>query len=280
MNINLFDKKSKLYYNKLYGSAYMVITEEEKQNILEFFAACDDMIEGRFLLSDTKVSNILKCIVKSEILYNLYSKCMHGFKFSNVLELSRADNPDNGGFFTLIDGDRNIVAFVTCLLLEVDKKNINLQAFITENFFNADGYNISYNNFALTVLVTYKNAVKRLLGIDEQGNAADYEETAEQLSFEDEEEKTEADQNTKILFANLLMNITELQNLINDDYKLKYAEKEELLIVLKALHKAVHMEELLIINALLVPLEHALIKNKKCKNTYEQIKVLIASIYY
>ena len=78
----------------------MVITEEEKQNILEFFAACDDMIEGRFLLSDTKVSNILKCIVKSEILYNLYSKCMHEFKFSNVLELSRADNPDNGGFFT------------------------------------------------------------------------------------------------------------------------------------------------------------------------------------
>ena len=100
------------------------------------------------------------------------------------------------------------------------------------------------------------------------------------FDFEDEEEKTEADQNTKILFANLLMNITELQNLINDDYKLKYAEKEELLIVLKALHKAVHMEELLIINALLVPLEHALIKNKKCKNTYEQIKVLIASIYY
>lgn len=265
----------------MYGRKNMVITEEERQNILDFFSACNDMIEGRFLLSDTKVSNILKCIVKSEILYNLYSKCMQGFKFSNVLEGSRADNAENGGFFKLIDGDRNIVAFVTCLLLEVDKKNINLQAFVTENFFSSDGYNISYSNFALTVLVAYKDAVKRLLGIDESGNAIDFDgEEEENILGEEEEESTESDQNTKILFANLLMNITELQNLINDDYKIKYAEKEELLIVLKALQKAVQMEELLIINALLVPLEHTLSKNKKCKATYEHIKVLIAEIYY
>ncbi|MBE5738610.1 MAG: hypothetical protein E7354_02665 [Clostridiales bacterium] len=258
----------------------MVITKEEKQNILDFFSACNEMIEGRFLLSDTKVSNILKCVVNSSILYDLYAKCTKGFKFSNVLEASRADNPENGGFFTLIDGDKNIVAFVTCFLLEVDKKNINLQAFIQENFFNTDGYNISYNNFALTVLVAYKNAVKRLLGIDEQANAVDYEGEAEEMALGEEEEKIESDEETKISFANLLMNINELQNIINDDYKIKYSEKEELLIVLKALHRAVQMEELLIINALLVPLEHTLVKNKKCKNTYEQIKILIASIYF
>lgn len=257
----------------------MIITEEERQNILDFFSACDDMIGGRFLLSDTKVSNILKCIVKSELLYNLYSKCMQGFKFSSALEGAIAENPENGGFFRMIDGDKSIVAFVTCLLLEVDKKNINLQAFVTENFFNSDGYNISYNNFALTVLVAYKNAVKRLLGIDENGNAMEYEESTDEISLEDKED-AEADDSTKLLFANLLMNITELQNTINDDYKLKYSEKEELLIVLKALQRAIQLEELLIINALLVPLEHTLAKNKKCKKTYEQVKILIADIYY
>lgn len=257
----------------------MNITEEEKLKILEFYKSCDDMIDGRFILSDTKVSNILKCVVKSEVLYNLYSHCMVNFKFNDTLERCVAENSSNGGFFAMCDDDKETIAFVTCLLLEVDKKNINLQTFVTDNFFSADGYNISYNNFALTVLVAYKKAVERLVGLNEKGEITEVEEnlledTSQQI------EESEDDQKRKILFANLLMNITELQNLINDDFKIKYQEKEELLIVIKALNKAIHMEDLLIINALLVPLEHMLTKNKKMKKTYERIKVLIAEIYY
>ena len=64
----------------------MIITEEEKLSILEFYKSCNEMIEGRFILSDTKVANILKCIVKSDTLYNLYSVCMKDFKFKNALD--------------------------------------------------------------------------------------------------------------------------------------------------------------------------------------------------
>ena len=258
----------------------MFITEEEKTKIVEFFNAVDEMIEGRFILSDTKVSNILKAVVKSEVLYNLYSKCMQNFKFASMLDRCKSDNPSNGGYFAMPDEEKDIVAFVTCFLLEVDKKNINLQTFITDNFYSNDGYNISYNNFAITVLIAYKSSVQNLLGIDEQGNTIESEEVLEnQISIE-EEEKVESDQNTKILFANLVMNINELYNAINDDYKIKMNEKEELLIVLKALNKAIHLEELLIVNALLVPLEHSLLKYKKLKPIYENIKLLIADIYY
>lgn len=259
----------------------MIITEEEKSKLVDFFDACNEMIDGRFILSDTKVSNILKSIVKSEILYNLYSKCMSGFKFSLVLDRCQASNPSNGGYFVMPDDVKEIVAFVTCLLLEVDKKNINLQTFVTDNFYSVDGYNISYNNFALSVLVVYKTAIKNLLGIDENGNIIEDEDFSHnQVSIDEEVEKVETDQNTKILFANLVMNITELQNAINDDYKIKYNEKEEFLIVLKALNKAVHLEDLLIINALLIPLEHTLNRYKKLKPIYENIKMLIADIYY
>lgn len=255
----------------------MKITEEEKVKILEFYKYCNEMIEGRFILSDTKVTNILKSVVNSEVLYNLYSHSMINFKFSEVLERCVADNPNNGGFFVMSTDDKEIIAFVTCLLLEVDKKNINLQAFVTENFFSSDGYNVSYNNFALTILVAYKQAVIKLLGIDENGIS--FGEDLVGLE-ENKEEVDEADDETKILFANLVMNLTDLQNSINEDSKLKYNEKEELLIVLKALNKAIHMEDLLIMNALLIPLEHMLCKNKKLKGTYERVKMLIADIYY
>lgn len=259
----------------------MIITEEEKLSILEFYKSCNEMIEGRFILSDTKVANILKCIVKSDTLYNLYSVCMKDFKFKCALDRSLASNPANGGYFVMTDDEKEIVAFVTCLLLEVDKKTINLQNFVTENFFSPDGYNVSYNNFALTVLVPYKTAVQHLIGVDENGGTFEVEDFSKsQVTIDETMEAIETDKNTKILLANLIMNIQELQNAINEDNKIKYSEKEELLIVLKALNRAVQLEELLIINALLVPLEHSISKNKRLNKLYENLKLLIADIYY
>ena len=258
-----------------------MITDEERENLVDFFKACNEMIEGRFILSDTKVSNILKSVVKSPVLYDLYSECMNGFRFNQTLSNSVASNPSNGGYFVMPDDEKSIVAFVTCLLLEVDKRNINLQSFVTDNFYSADGYNISYNNFALTVLVEYKTAVKNILGIDETGKTVEVEDFRQnQISIEEKIEEVKADDNTRILFANLLLCITDLQNAINEDIKLKYSQKEELLIVLKALNRAIHIEELIIINALLVPLEYSLGKHKKLKNLYEKLKFLIADIYY
>ena len=258
-----------------------MITEEERVNIVDFFSSCNEMIEGRFILSDTKVSNILKSVVKSETLYKLYSDCMNGFKFQRTLDYCKSSNPNNGGYFQMPKEDCDIVAFVTCFLLEVDKRNINLQTFVTDNFYSTDGYNISYNNFALTVLVEYKAAVKRLLNIDDNAMTVEVEEEMEtQLSMDETLEEAKANDNTKILFANLMLSIVELQNSINEDVKIKYVEKEELLIVLKALNQAVHLEELIIINALLIPLEHSLAKNKKYRHAYEKLKLLIADIYY
>jgi hypothetical protein len=258
-----------------------MLTNEERENLVDFFNACNEMIEGRFILSDTKVSNILKSVVKSPTLYDLYSECMNGFRFAQTLENSKASNPNNGGYFVMPDDEKSIIAFVTCLLLEVDKRNINLQTFVTDNFYSSEGYNISYNNFALTVLVEYKTAVKNLLGVDESGKVIEVEDYSQnQISMEEKIEEVRADENTKILFANLLLSITELQNAINEDSKLKYSQKEELLIVLKALNRAIHLEELIIINALLVPLEFMLAKHKKLKYSYEKLKMLIADIYY
>ena len=258
-----------------------MITSEEKENLVVFFDACNEMIEGRFILSDTKVSNILKSVVKSEMLYKLYSECMNGFKFGRMLDFCSASNVNNGGYFQMPSEDKDIMAFVTCLLLEVDKKNINLQNFVTDNFYSADGYNISYNNFAITILSAYKSAVKNLLGVDESGNALEVEDDdSVQVHLDEVVEDVKANDNAKILFANLMLCIVELQNTINEDIKVKYSDKEELLIVLKALNKAVHLEELIIINALLVPLEHMIGKNKKYKNLYDKLKLLIADIYY
>jgi hypothetical protein len=152
---------------------------------------------------------------------------------------------------------------------------------VTENFFNANGYNICYNNFAITVLIAYKTAVKNLVGVDEKGNILETEDFSKnQITIDETIETVETDQNTKILFANLVMNISELANAVNDESKMKYSEKEEIIIITKALNRAIHIEELLVINALLIPLEHMLKKYKRLRSIFENIKLLIADIYY
>ena len=59
----------------------MKYPETENIKIKNFFDACNEMIQGRFILSDIKISKILKAIANSEVLYNLFAKVLTDFKF-------------------------------------------------------------------------------------------------------------------------------------------------------------------------------------------------------
>ena len=62
----------------------MVYPDYEVEKIKSFFIACDEMIEGRFILSDIKISKILKAIASSEVLYNTFAQVLNNFKFKNI----------------------------------------------------------------------------------------------------------------------------------------------------------------------------------------------------
>jgi hypothetical protein len=50
--------------------------ETENIKIKNFFDACNEMIQGRFILSDIKISKILKAIANSEVLYDLFAQVL------------------------------------------------------------------------------------------------------------------------------------------------------------------------------------------------------------
>ena len=256
-----------------------MISAEEKQNLLDFFSACDEMIDGRFILSDVKIARILKCVAKSELLYNLFAKCLVHFNFNNEFQAAISANKVNGGYFVLPAEEKRIVALVFCFLLEVDKGKMSLQNFVNDNFFSPDGYNISYSNFSINVLVPFKNSVKNLLGVDDDGNELprvneDGEQIIEeQLSLEDTSEE-------KILYANLLRSLNELYGATDSSTKLKKDIKEEILIIIRALQDAIELQNLRIINALCIPLEYLTAKNKFLRPYYENFKDDLVSFYY
>lgn len=255
----------------------MKYPESENIKIKNFFDACNEMIQGRFILSDIKISKILKAIANSEVLYNLFAEVLSDFKFKEEFENAKTPNKVNGGYFAVPEQDEKIVALVFCILLEVDNQKMNLQNFVNDYFYSPEGYNISYSNFSLSVLVPFKNAVLNLLGCNEDGTPIKEEE--EEVEPEEEEIEEEPNHKQKILFANLRMSLNELLSVIIKS-KISYEEKEELKIIINALFEAIEMESLIIINALVIPLEHMIGKNKQVKFYYNDFKECLVQFYY
>ena len=262
----------------------MELDVNEREGICNFFNACNKLIEGKFLIYSKKISNVLQSIVASKVLYKLYSSCMMDFNFEREYALAVATNPNNGGYFVMPDDENKIIAFTTSLLLEVDKGKISLENFINQNFYTGEGQNYDHKNFAQTILIPYKTAVKNVLNIDEEGNMLEVEdedsENYFQMTVEDAVEDVEYENSSKKLFANLIISVNTLYATISSDIRIKSSMREEICLVLKALNKAINLEQLLIINALLVHLEYTLGRNKKYKYEYNNLKESLADFYY
>ncbi len=75
------------------------------------------------------------------------------------------------------------------------------------------------------------------------------------------------------------MSLNELLSVINRS-KVKEEEKEELRIIINAIFEAIKIENLTIINALVIPLEYMIGKNKNVKFYYNDFKECLVQFYY
>ena len=51
----------------------MTIANDEKNLIMNVILSCNELIDGKFILADSKISKILKDITESKEVYNLIS---------------------------------------------------------------------------------------------------------------------------------------------------------------------------------------------------------------
>jgi hypothetical protein len=265
----------------------------EKKNLKNFFSACNEMINGRFILSDIKIAKILNSIANSSVLYDLFAKCMVDFNYKVEFRNAKVTNKVNGGYFVLPNDEKKIVALVFCFLIDVDNSRINLQSFINENFYAADGYNISYSNFAINVLVPFKNSVSNLLGVNESGEdigSFDDEDGPEQLTmdgFENEDDDDEEPVSQKptrqgtinLMYADFLRALNQLYSAVKKHPKMKEDLRSELIIIIKAIKEAVTIEKLIFLNALIIPLEHTISKDKYLRSYYNDLKTCLMHFY-
>ena len=257
------------------------VIENEKGKVLEFFYALDEMIGGKFILADIKISKILKCIADSETLYNLFAKNLVDFNFKQEFKDSILDKKVNGALIALPEEKEKIIAYVFHLFVEADNKKLDLQNFINEYFFNPDGYNFSYANFARNMLFPFKKAIVdslELSDIDSElgENNENIEEEGEQNM---EEEVRTGGENIKMLYAKLMVSLSDLYSAVLKENRIKMEQKEEVYIIVSALNEAIRIQNIKIINALIIPLEYVLKKNKNVRPYYNVVQDDLCEIY-
>ena len=172
------------------------VSNEELSKIAQFISSVDDMINGKFILADVKITRVLNMIAGSDELYRYISECMIGFDFSREYHRAEAKNSLNGGAFVCPTEPKKLVAFVFCTLVECDAKRLDFYNFINDNF-AGETRTDAYKNFSQILLMPFKEIVAShfgLEGIDEAEmlnmTNAYRDDLMQNPVFESEENKT------------------------------------------------------------------------------------------
>lgn len=135
-----------------------MVSLEEYAKICNLLSSCNDMIDGKFILVNYKITNILKNITESKEVYTLIANCMNDFNFEK--EFSKAQiRSGSGKRFKLPEESEKVLPLIFCILASIDNKDINLDAFLKE-FFNSDkGPAQDYLNFASAIILPLRNII-------------------------------------------------------------------------------------------------------------------------
>lgn len=139
---------------------------ENVEGITNFINACNELVNGKFILADIKISKILKAISESIDVYNLIAEGMINYDFDK--EFAKAVVKDDNGIekFQLPEEEEKIIPLVFCLLVEMDSKRINFNEFIKVQFPLANNQNEEYEAFAKTIIIPFRNAVANYFDVD------------------------------------------------------------------------------------------------------------------
>lgn len=139
--------------------------EQNKDNeIIEFINACNDFIDGKFILADIKISKLLKIISNSTSLYDLIAECMINYDFQKEYDVAKIS--EGNSCFMLPKEAHKIIPFVFCLLVEIDSKRINFNEFLKTQFPYANNQNEEYAAFSKNVIIPFRNAIANIFNIE------------------------------------------------------------------------------------------------------------------
>lgn len=216
------------------------------QELKPFNNACDEFVNGKYILVDIKIASILKLIAEDEKLTNIINSCLNDYDFdSQYKQLIRAENSQS--YIALPETDKDVVAFVYNLLYCFKSKKIDLYKFLQTHFNTENISGKDYEDFAKMVIIPFKNSVntiysKRHVLVE----TSDYQNN----------------------YYNKIMTTIKLIVKNLDAYKLNMNQKEEFTMMLNSLYLASEKNDKKLVFSLMIGLDYFTKINKKARNAY------------
>ena len=220
----------------------------ENNELKDFNTACNDFLNGKYILAEGKISTILDTLSKNNKLKDIVAECINGYNFSSAFDDAVGEN----GIIVLPTDAKGIIAFVFSLLYNIDAKNFDFYDFLT-SYYNFDELNNmgSFKMFADNIVLPFKEAINTV-----------YAKTHILVDTDDYQNN----------ISNKLKKICQLNIEVIDDYRLKDVIKEELLCLLNTMITACENNDKKVVYALLIAFEYFCTANKRTRVIYEQLK--------
>ncbi len=130
------------------------IVEDIKTQLTDFLNKCEEVKNCKFIMATTKIKDLLKSIVNSAELYELFNTVAANFDYIAAKQkcFVEAEGVYGNSKVVLPDtvGDR--LAFIFCLLVEFDRNDINFNAFLQKYYPKDGSYYASYHLFCDEVI--------------------------------------------------------------------------------------------------------------------------------
>lgn len=233
--------------------------QQKKIDIDEFLVALDGLIESKYILAERRISDVLYQVAKTADVYNLIAECMINFDFKSKWKVATSAH-----FFKLPDRDEERIAFIFCLLSNIDDKNIDFTNFLSEYFSAANSYS-AYELFSKTVLVEFKRLIFKLLKLD--GSSTNSVLDGDVLENKDN-------------FVLLCELIDKMIVKVKECDKLKHSfiSKNDMIAILSTFELLAKSKQTEYLYAFRITLNSALSKNKQYKDMVEEINQLVDKI--
>ena len=138
--------------------------EDFSVQINNFFDKCDELMDCKFILADRKISELLKSIAVSDILYSFFEHILKSFDYNKAKSLYFNYSPDTSNKKTLLfpEEPSKKLAFIFCILVDFDCKKLDLNNFLQEYFYEDGSYFESFYVFCNQLIKPMKSLIRQV----------------------------------------------------------------------------------------------------------------------
>ena len=133
------------------------------QQISRFLQACDKLMNEKYMVADARIAEVLSLIAESRALTDLFSAAAERFDYPAAKKtyLRFPASPTSAHGKAFLPKDRGeVLAFVFCLLVDIDAGRIKFDDYLLRYFYEDGSYTASFALFSDRMLRPFRDIVR------------------------------------------------------------------------------------------------------------------------